>query len=98
MKFCYPAVFKKDGICEDKDVFFVNFPDIVGGTTEGYGMKNAVYMAKDLLRLLMSLNANNCRKAKPSKLEDVMADNPNDIVKMITVCVAKSKFEDISKN
>ncbi len=46
MTVVYPVVFTKTG--DKKDTYLVYIPDI-DSVTEGYGLKDAVYMARDLI-------------------------------------------------
>ena len=49
----YPAIFRKD---EENPVYInVSFPDIFAGNTFGEGMEDAMYMAKDLLKMIILL-------------------------------------------
>ena len=45
--YIYPAVFKR---CDDSS-FFVRFPDIPNGMTQGFSLDEALYMAGDVLRI-----------------------------------------------
>lgn len=83
MKFSFPAVFK---VALDDDFGYdVDFPDIIGGVTCGEDMEDSIYMAKDVLKLLLEENANNAQKCKPSSIEKLKEKYPNDIIKLIEV-------------
>ena len=49
VSFVYPAVFKW---CE-AETYFVQFPDLPTAMTEGYSLSEAIYMAEDVLRIVV---------------------------------------------
>ena len=67
MKLIYPAVFTRMG--DEKDTYVVEIPDIQG-FTEGYGLADAIEMARDYI-------GNHCYEMdddsipKPSRSEDI---------------------------
>ena len=77
----YPAVFTVD----KEDVGWVNvkFPDIFAGVTCGKGMDEAIFMAKDLLKLMLTDSPKQC--LPPSRIEDVKKEFPGAVVIMIEV-------------
>ena len=77
----YPAIFKEDK--EDPSWINVSFPDIWCGVTCGKGMEEALYMAKDLLKLMLETSPMQCEK--PHSLEETQANFPDEIVKLVTV-------------
>jgi len=81
MKFSFPAIFIK----EKDGGYSVEFPDIIACVTCGDDMEDAVYMAEDVLRLMLEDNANNAQKSKPSDINKLIKEYPNDIVKIIQV-------------
>lgn len=46
MTIVYPVIFTRTG--DEKDTYLVDIPDI-GGMTEGYGISDAIEMARDLI-------------------------------------------------
>ncbi|MBE8953266.1 MAG: type II toxin-antitoxin system HicB family antitoxin [Quinella sp. 1Q7] len=47
MKYVYPAIFRKS--IDVEDCYCVDFPDLDGVFTQGYGLYEAIYMAEDVL-------------------------------------------------
>ena len=85
MKISYPAIFKEDK--EDPSWINASFPDIWGGVTCGKGMDDALYMAKDLLKLMLETAPIQCER--PSSLEETQKNFPNELVKMVTVDIKR---------
>ena len=81
MVFEYPAIFKEDE--EDKGWINVKFPDIVCGVTCGTDMDNAIYMAKDLLKLMLTTAPKQC--LGPTPIDELRKEYPDDIIIMIEV-------------
>ena len=81
MKFSFPAIFSK----EKEGGFSVDFPDIIACVTCGDNMEDAIYMAKDVLKLMIETNGNNAQKSKPSDINELRKKFPNDIIKMIEI-------------
>ena len=81
MTFEYPAVFTVDK--EDPGWINVKFPDILCGVTCGKGMDNAIYMAKDLLHLMLTTAPKQCYGA--SKIEDIKKNYPGAVIVLIEV-------------
>ena len=81
MTYEYPAVFLVDK--EDPGWINVKFPDILCGVTCGKGMDNAIYMAKDLLTMMLTDSPKQC--LGPSKIEDVQKEFPGAVIIMIEV-------------
>ena len=80
MKYVYPAIFKRS---DDGEFTEVDFPDIVCGVTCGTSYENAIFMAQDLLKLMI-LEAPN-QVMKSSKIEDLISKYPNEKIVMIEV-------------
>ena len=80
MKYIYPAIFKKS---DDGEFTEVDFPDIVCGVTCGTSYENAIFMAEDLLKLMILEVPN--QVMKPSKIEDLITKYPNEKIVMIEV-------------
>lgn len=85
MKVSYPAIFREDK--EDPSWINVSFPDIWGGVTCGKGMDDALFMAKDLLKLMLETAPIQCER--PSSLEETQKNFPNELVKMVTVNIKR---------
>lgn len=66
MIFEYPAIFTPDP--EDDGWVNVEFPDIICGVTCGTDMDNAIYMAKDLLELMLTTAPKQCLGPTPIKV------------------------------
>lgn len=77
----YPVIFRVD----EEDPEFVNatIPDIWGGVTCGKGLADAIFMAKDLLKLMLETAPAQCNP--PHSLEHTKKAFPNDKVLMIKV-------------
>ena len=80
MKYVYPAIFKSS---DDGEFTEVDFPDIVCGVTCGTSYENAIFMAQDLLKLMILEVPN--QVMKPSKIEDLITKYPNEKIVMIEV-------------
>lgn len=85
MKVSYPAIFREDK--EDPSWINVSFPDIWGGVTCGKGMDDALFMAEDLLKLMLETAPIQCER--PSSLEETQKNFPNELVKMVTVDIKR---------
>lgn len=85
MKVSYPAIFREDK--EDSTWINVSFPDIWGGVTCGKGMDDALFMAKDLLKLMLETAPIQCER--PSSLEETQKNFPNELIKMVTVDIKR---------
>ena len=81
MIFEYPAIFSVDK--DDPNWVNVQFPDIYPGVTCGEGMDDAIYMAKDLLRLMLTSAPNQC--FPPTKLDKLRKEYPGATIIMIEV-------------
>lgn len=79
MKYSYYAVLEKD---KDGGIN-VTFPDIICGVTCGDDYKDALYMAEDLLKLMITTAPKQC--LKPSSLETLKERYPNSRIELITV-------------
>ena len=77
----YPAIFSEDK--EDPGWINVRFPDILAGVTCGRDMDNAIYMAKDLLELMLTGSPKQCYG--PSKIEDLQKEYPGATILMVQV-------------
>lgn len=85
MKVSYPAIFREDK--EDPSWINVSFPDIWGGVTCGKGMDDALYMAEDLLKLMLETAPIQCER--PSSFEETQKNFPNELIKMVTVDIKR---------
>ena len=74
----YPAIFDKED-----DFYNVIVPDIFGGVTCGEGYENAVYMAKDMIKIMLTEAPGQC--FPPKSLEETKKNFPNKLVVMIEV-------------
>lgn len=81
MIFEYPAIFSEDP--EDPGWINVSFPDIDAGVTCGTDMDNAIFMAKDLLHLMLTTAPKQCHG--PTPLEDLRKEFPGANIIMIEV-------------
>ena len=88
IKVSYPAIFREDK--EDIGWINVSFPDIWGGVTCGKGMDNAIYMAKDLLKLMLEDAPAQCEP--PHSLKETRKNFPKENVQMVTVEVDETKY------
>lgn len=70
MKKSYYALFKKS----DEGGYEVSFPDIFGGVTCGDDYEDAIFMAKDLLRILLKEAPGQC--FEPSLKEELKKKFP----------------------
>ncbi len=52
MKYVYPAIFRK--AIDIEDCYCVEFPDVEGAITQGYGLFEAIEMAEDALAGMLS--------------------------------------------
>ena len=77
----YPAIFRVDE--EEPKYINVSIPDIWGAVTFGEGMEDAIYMAKDLLKLMLEDAPAQCYP--PHSLEHTQEAFPGETVLMITV-------------
>lgn len=88
LRFTFPAVFlPEEEPGEDPPGINVNFPDIICGVTCGYGMEDALYMARDLLSLVLRGDANGCRAAVPTPVEVLRTRYPGAVVLPVSVVV-----------
>lgn len=81
MKYSYPVIFEKDE--DDPKWINVTIPDIFGGVTCGDGEGHAIYMAKDLIRLMLLEAPNQC--FEPKTLKETEKNFPNKKVVMVEV-------------
>ena len=66
--YIFPAIFEP---CEEGG-YFINFPDLPGCMTQGENLKDAMYMAKDVLELYMyNLEEDNEDIPTPSNPTDI---------------------------
>lgn len=77
----YPVIFRVDE--EDPEFVNVTIPDIWAGVTCGVGFANAVYMAADLLKLMLETAPAQCMP--PHSLEHTQKAFPDDKILMIKV-------------
>ena len=76
----YPAIIEKD---EESDGWNVTVPDIFGGVTCGSDYDDAIYMAKDMIKLMLTEAPGQC--FPPKTLEETKSNFPDKIVVMIEV-------------
>lgn len=81
MKYIYPALFENNND-EDMSVS-VTFPDIFGGVTCGKNFDDAMFMAKDLLKILLTTAPAQCEN--PSTIEQMKCNFPNKQIVMVEV-------------
>ena len=81
MKYTYPALFEYDK--NEKIPYSITFPDIFGGVTCGKDEQDAIYMAKDLLKLMLTTSPDQCDK--PSTIEELKIDFPDKEIVMVEV-------------
>lgn len=79
MKYSYYAVLEKD---IDGGINVV-FPDIICGVTCGDNYKDALLMAQDLLKLMITTAPNQC--LKPSDLPTLKKKYPDSRIELITI-------------
>lgn len=80
-RYAYYAFFESDK--EDPGWVNVTFPDIYPGVTCGTDMDDAIYMAKDLLRLMVSHAPDQC--AEPTPLEKLQQEFPGKDFRFIEI-------------
>ena len=81
MKYIYPAIFEYDE--NEEMAVSVSFPDIFGGVTCGKNDADAVFMAKDLLSLMLKNSPAQCEN--PSTFEDTVKMFPGKKIVMVEV-------------
>ena len=81
MKYVYPAVFSVD--LKDPEYIGVQFPDIIPGVTFGDSFDDAMFMAKDLLKLMLTEAPQQC--FPPSTIERVQKEYPGKRVVLVEV-------------
>lgn len=81
MKYAYPVIFETDK--DDREWINVTVPDIFGGVTCGKGEKNAIDMAKDLIKLMVLEAPGQC--FSPKSLEETQNNFPDKKVVIIEV-------------
>ena len=81
MKYVYPAVITRDK--EIPTAFNVVFPDIIAGYTCGDSFDDALFMAKDLLKLMIEEVP--AQVFPPSTVEDLEKDYPKEDIYFIEV-------------
>lgn len=74
----YPTIFEKDD-----EYYNVTVPDIFGGVTCGKGYHDAVYMAKDMIKLMLKEAPGQCFPSKT--LEETQRNFPDKLVIMVEV-------------
>ena len=79
----YPAIFTQDP--EDPKIISVQFPDIYPGVTFGEGFDDAMYMAKDLLTLMLTTARKQC--FPPSSEESIRKDFPTGDIVYVEVII-----------
>lgn len=81
MVYRYPAIFEKDE--KDENYILVSFPDILAVGTFGTDYDDAVYMAKDYLKLMICDSPKQC--LPPSDIEELKKKFPDKTIVMIEV-------------
>ena len=76
----YPAVFSKD---EESEGYNVTVPDVFGGVTCGDNYEDAIYMAKDMIKLMLKEAPGQC--FPPKTYEETKNNFPNEEVIIIEV-------------
>lgn len=79
MKYVYPAVFTP----EDKGMYSVNFPDLEGCYTCGEDLKDAIYMAEDVLAFVLYDYEKEGRSIPPASAPSAIALEENDFINYI---------------
>ena len=77
-KIAYPAIFEKEDEC-----YNVTVPDIFGGVTCGEGLEDAIYMAKDMIKLMLTQATGQC--FAPKTLEETQRNFPGKLVLLVEV-------------
>ena len=77
---CYPAIMEKD---EESSGWNVTVPDIFGGVTCGDDYESAIFMAKDMIKLMVTEAPGQC--FPPKSLEETQKNFPDKEVVMIVV-------------
>lgn len=80
MKIKYSVILEKD---EKEDGYNVIVPDIFGGVTCGDDYEDAIYMAKDMIKLMFKEARGQC--FPPKTLEETKQNFPNKEVIMVEV-------------
>lgn len=78
MHYKFYAVFIKE---KDSPDYNVIFPNIVGGRTCGVNYQNAIYMANDLLKMMLEDNINNAQHPLSLTLEQIKEMYPEGEIK-----------------
>ena len=86
MKYCYPVILEKDE--DDPKWINVTVPDIFGGVTCGEGKEHAIYMAKDLIKLMLLEAPHQC--FEPKTLKETEKNFPNKKVVMVEVEIGEN--------
>lgn len=80
MKYAYPAVLEAE---DDAEWINVTVPDIFGAVTCGKGDENALFMARELVRLMLKEAPQQC--FPPKSLEQTKKNFPDQRVVLIEV-------------
>lgn len=78
MRYSYYAIFTKSS----EGGYDVTFPDIFGGVTCGDNLEDAKYMAKDLLKIMLSSAKGQCFPPKDKKSISDIAPKDSLIIKI----------------
>ena len=81
MKYYYPVILEPDE--EDANWLNVTVPDIFGGVTCGEGEEDAIYMAKDMIKLMLEEAPGQC--FPPKSLEETQNNFPDKKVVLVEV-------------
>ena len=77
-KVSYPVIIEKDN-----DGWNVTVPDIFGGVTCGENYDDAIFMAKDMIKIMLKEAPGQC--FPPKTLQESQNNFPNNLVVMIDV-------------
>lgn len=83
MKYVYPVILEADE--ENPDWINVTVPDIFGGVTCGKGEEDALFMAKDLIRLMLAQAPAQC--GPPTPIDKARMLFPNERIVAVEVDV-----------
>lgn len=83
MKYIYPVILEAED--DDENSINVTVPSIVGGVTCGDGEADAIFMAKDLIRLMLTEAPDQCNA--PMSLDEAKHLFPNKRIVCVEVDV-----------
>ena len=82
MKYAYPVILEEELVDEEGGIN-VTVPDIFGGVTCGDDEEDAIYMAKDLIKLMLVEAPGQC--FPPKSLEETQSNFPDKKVIIVEV-------------